>query len=242
MIKKPKSTRNHNTVTRAKSFGAFQLSLPKTLRDVDGVSGGTGAKYYTNPLVNSSFNNNTMYFFNPMSQIPVGTGTGYRNGNTVYLDSMDLRGQVTGAYVGATAQAESYRFLCIITTVQAPSGGTGFNISTGTNLVPSAVFLNPNDPYSSPVDPRLAHCMFDKVYDVHVFGSTTGNEILSIHDHIPFHVEYEYQGEGSTAYGVSSNIYVVVIPKTPNVANGTSLGGPIATTLVTNFKEVAAAV
>jgi len=183
------------------------------------------AKHYTASLGVSPPTHSTIYTANLTAGITQGTGNTNRDGDSVRLMALKLKGFVqtpsnaTGMY--------TYRILVLYsgeeyTSVSWSSTGLTdtelFLPGTGTTWVPNGI-----------INPKAVTCLYDKTIDVPTLVTTTA-DLESFNDTIQLNTDFDYQSTGS-ALGKTRNLYCLIIGSVVGgVAGSTNTGAVFVST------------
>jgi len=153
---------------------------------------------------------NNIYSTNITEQITQGFTNEGRDGDSIFLEAVKLRGIITSA---TAAGAYSYRLLVGFTGEEITTGAT-FNVtlSTGQLFLPNGA-----SQLTSIINPKAFTCIYDQVFDIN--SQIAG--IADVHSfvaNISLKQKFLYQNSASI-YGKTKNLHLVVIG---NVFGGTS--------------------
>ncbi len=173
----------------------------------------------------------TVYSFNPLAQIVQGTSGGQREGDVIHLDRIVVNAAISNAGSAATFGIDM-RVLILVTTSQFNPSSSAY----GSGIGATDLFFNPSNPYVSLVDPRRAWILCDEYHHITPKFSTEVEDkqcTLECQINKPF----EYSGKSST-YGVSSNIYVVLVPYAFNATAGVTIVGSVDSSVLVCFRNL----
>lgn len=218
------------------SFGPFSLGFGTGAQSSVSNKGkrslptSSEQKYATGALTGTSFLHNTVYTFNPMAQIALGTGVNNRIGNAVHLQKIQWQAFI-GTALMVTKQTVLWRFLVVISPKQYNPAANAW----GSGLGSTELFLVTTQPFTSPVDPRVAYVLCDRVIKVNPYIAGV-EQIEHVVESCVINKDFEYSTPAPT-YGVSSNVYFVLVPVTDGGVTGTTVVGDTVGTFTVAFTQ-----
>lgn len=214
------------------AYGPFSLSFgsadqaPSSNKGKRSIPTDGEEKYFSSSLSTAALTHGTVYTFNPLAQIVAGTGVTQRIGNAIHLDKIQVSLNISTTGM-VTKTGCNWRFLIVVSTKQYNPSSSSFGSGLGT----TDLFLNTSNACTSPVDPRVAWVLCDKMIEIEpkISGADTVRFTLQS---CQIDKDFEYNTAAST-YGVSSNIYIVLVPNIAGGVSGTTVVGAVQEATVT---------
>ena len=174
---------------------------------------------------------NTLYTFNPLGNIAIGTGTINRIGSSIFIKSFDIR--MTLSLNGATSGLETthFRILCVKIDQEYLTGSDAMSAGVGS----TDLFVNgSNQMINAHIDPNKATVLYDEVH--RVGGETQLNsQFLSIKGLIKDKsIRYATPTSNYSNFG---NYYLVIAPYTVGKTSGVTIVGDVRFETQVNFTD-----
>lgn len=177
------------------------------------------AKHATRDIEQSA-KHQTIYTFSPTQGISQGNGNTQRDGDSIHLEALKLKGfYVTNATSGA------YQMRMLI-----GYSGEEYDVATdfGNGLSSGQIFLPDTTTtwsINGIVNPKAFTLLYDQTVDVNSQLAST-QDINNIAVTVPLKTKFDYQSTGS-AYGKLRNLYVVIICAVAGGTTGTTDVGQV---------------
>jgi len=201
------TTKKRKRLTYKKSFKSLMLN-------------NTAAKHNTQGPT-TAMTHNTVYTFNATALISQGDTNTDRDGDSINLEALKLR----GFYASATT-AGAYGFRIII-GYSGEEYNTGNAFVTGLLGLTTAEIFLPNFPaaFVAVVNPKAFTVLHDQTVEVNSQIAAT-KDVTNIVNSTLLKSKFDYQSTGSV-YGKLKNLYVVVVAQVVGGVTGTTAAGEV---------------
>lgn len=170
----------------------------------------------------------TIYTNNLTAQITQGTSVYNRQGDSIFIKNVHIKGAV---FSDSVAGAYQFRVM-LVTSGEEYDFGTGF----GSGLTSGQMFLTPSVvPTNSIVNPKAITVLHDETIDINsqVSGAP---DIAGVDFLVRMNKKFPYQSDGAV-YGKTKNLYLVVIGFRLGAGVGVDVGDVFLNTAV-EFKNL----
>jgi hypothetical protein len=216
------------------SFKAGSGTLSK--RSLDTMikrAGETKQKIYTGGA-SVAMTQNTIYSFNPLGNIPIGTGANSRIGSSIFVKSFDINLLLSNYGATLWIDTVSFRIMLVKIDQEYLSGTDTLAAGVGSTdifVASSAQMLN------SHIDKNKAHVLYDQTHTLENNGAgsacvTQKPVRLSLLKDKSF--KYSSHTSNYSNYG---NYYLLVMPYVVGKASGTSIIADVRYESVVNFSD-----
>lgn len=178
----------------------------------------------TNVYVSAT--HSTLYSYNPLSIIAVGTAANQRIGSGIKLKGVSFRFEINSAVTAVS----TWRVLLVASTYQFSATNFGSGLGT-TNLFFAGGSSNGVHPH---VDARVAKVICDTTYELK--PRITGQKD-SVFRSVDCEVDMPFAFQTGSVYGETANLYLVVTASTPGGATGVTACGDIFGEVVVSWAD-----
>ena len=248
-----------------KPFGAASVKqkrwyvdaqIPKSLPLIGGASfkAGTGTMLTKRSLVNAvkrdlvetkqkitsgstgSLTANTILTYNILGNIPIGTGSQSRIGQTISLSSYRCHMEISnfGVAIASTYSPIYFRVACVRSRAQVQGGVDNFGSGLGmSDLFETGALF----PHIAPFDFNKVVLLSDKLIKLDPTNTlTTGTTSSRIFECSEFGGNMDYLTPTSN-YGKTYNTYLIIIPYQIGSTSGSTVLGQTVFEMVTSFQD-----
>jgi hypothetical protein len=225
MAKGTKSGLNRRWFANMSGWGvSLQLGSGEPTKGKRSLAVSPESKFFASNLSITGALHNTLYSYNPLSVITQGTGANQRIGAGIKLKGISFKFCVETGGGPTTA----WRVLLVASTYQGglPNFGSVLNSGHLFYATTGLSFVNAH------VDSRIAKVVCDEVIRLEPNGGSAVN--CGFIDCV---LDFPFEYQTTSSYGVNSNLYLVVVPHLPLGTNGVSNCGNIQGEVITCWTD-----
>lgn len=160
---------------------------------------------------------NTIYTFNPIAAIALGTGSNQREGAAINLRAVSFR------YTIESAQTVNTGVVWRVMIVASPAQFSGANFGSGLGI-PDLYFAPFSTTVAGHIDGRLAKVLCDTTHELKPRVTGTADAVFGSVD---CEINTPFEFRTGSVYGESLNLYVVLTTYTPYGVTGSTATGYI---------------
>lgn len=223
--KKSTAALNRRWFANADGWGvSFQVGSGEPQKGKRSLPVSVGQKFFAQPVSVNGATHNTIYTFNPLSQLSQGVGSGQRIGDGIKLKGLSFRFLIDSVVTVPTV----WRVMLVASTRQF--AGANF----GSGLGSTDVFFGNTYTVADHGDARRAKILCDTTYEL---KPRVSGQPDTRFEFVDCEVNAQYNYLTGQVYGEASNLYFVVTTYTPGGSSGTTVCGNINGEVVTSWAD-----